>query len=299
MEEIKALRSEVSALKINLQISETRRAESEAKMRKLELSGDKSRLVNVMKLECTRKLSTNEVTNLGLIWNLSGKFEAFKSIDEHMLKLNHACVKSGEHPVAILSDSERDTVSYPIQGDIKGFVDSDIIGHLAVNGQTEVEISSGFAGVKGNLLWFNSGDISITVRLVIAGKSKLILIPPGFGFSLGKRDKFTRVFLSSPLAPEILFSGRPLVKCHARAIFFGCSSDCNSWLNELDVKNPSVHYRQPGIVLEQKEVASDWNRRLGIEPLYRKRNSIRIAPMKGSNFVSGLLKLSKKQNSVL
>ena len=196
LEEIKALRSEVSALKINLQISETRRAESEAKMRKLELSGDKSRLVNVMKLECTRELSTNEVNNLGLIWNLSGKFEAFKSIDEHMSKLNHACRKSGEHPVAILSDSEWDTVSYPIQGYIKGFVDkakdaicfdSDIIGHLAVNGETEVEISSGFAGVKGNLLWFNSGDISITVRLVIAGKSKLILIPPGFGFLFGKR----------------------------------------------------------------------------------------------------------------
>ena len=40
---------------------------------------------------------------------------------------------------------------------------------------------------------------------------------------------------------------------------------------------------------EQKEDASDWNRRLGIEPLYRKRNSIRIAPMKGSNLPPGIL----------
>ena len=57
---------------------------------------------------------------------------------------------SGEHPIAIISESERDTVSYPIEEQIKDFVeetkdavcfDSDVIGHLAVDAGTEIQIS--------------------------------------------------------------------------------------------------------------------------------------------------------------
>ena len=296
--EIKALRSAVKVLKKSLHISENRRVQVEAKMRKMELCGSKNRLVNVMSLECTRELAANDDNKLGLVWNLSEKFEAFKSLDEYMSKLNHACRKTGEHPIAVLSESKRDTVSYPIQEPVKGLVDkakdeicldSDIIGHLTLNLETEVEVSSGFGGVKGNLLWFNTGDIGLTVRLVTGDKSRLMVIKPGFGFSLGKRERYTRVFLSSPVTPEILFSGISLKKCQARAIFFACTSGCECWLNELDVQNPSTLFRQPIVVTERKENTSEWNRRLGVKPLNKKRNSIRIAPMKGSNLPPGTL----------
>ena len=40
---------------------------------------------------------------------------------------------------------------------------------------------------------------------------------------------------------------------------------------------------------ERKEITGEWNRRLGNEPLNKKRNSIRIAPMKGSNLPPGML----------
>ena len=298
VKEVEALRSAVSVLKKSLLISESRRVQMEVKMRKLELCGNRSRLVNVMSLECTRDLAANDDKKLGLLWNLSGKLEAFKSLDEYLSKLNHACRKTGEHPIAILSESKRDTVSYPFEEHIMGFVnkakdqiclDTDIIGHIAVNVDSEVEISSGFAGVKGNLLWFNSGDIELTVRLLTGDKSRLMLIKPGFGFSLGKRERYTRVFLSSPVASELLFQGRSSRKGQARAIFFACSSESNSWLNELDVQSPSNLFKQPSVMAERREITSEWNRRLGIEPLNEKRNSIRIAPMKGSNLPPGML----------
>ena len=64
--------------------------------------------------------------------------------------------------------------------------DSDIIGQVAVNVETEIEITSGFGGVKGNLLWFNSGDNDLTMRIVRDNESRLILIKPGFGVCWGK-----------------------------------------------------------------------------------------------------------------
>ena len=99
-----------------------------------------------------------------MLWNLSERFEAFLLIDEHLSKLNHARRKKDEHPMVIMSDSERDTVSsvsYPFQEDMKGVVtsareeicfDSDIIGQVAVNVETEIEITAGYGGMKGNLL---------------------------------------------------------------------------------------------------------------------------------------------------
>ena len=117
-------------------------------------------------------------------------------------------------------------------------------------------------------------------------------------FSLGKRDTHTSVFLETPVAPEMLFSESSVRMNQARTIFFVCTSVSKSWLNELDVQNPSILFRQPSVVAERKEITSVWNRRLGtlvwnrrlsIEPFNKKRNSIRIAPMKGSYFLLGML----------
>ena len=97
------------------------------------------------------------------------------------------------------------------------------------------------------------------------------------------------MFLSSPVTPEILFSGISLKKRQARAIFSACTSGCECWLNELDVQNPSTLFRHPIVVTERKENTSEWNRRLGVKPLNKKRNSIRIAPMKAINLPPGIL----------
>ena len=105
----------------------------------------------------------------------------------------------------------------------------------------------------------------------------------------GKREKHTRVFLSCALAPESLFKNFDLLKRNARAIFFGSSPGLGCWLEEMDAENPSDSFKQPGLMQQRKEIVSEWNRRLGIEPINNKRNSIRIAPMKGSDLQKGAL----------
>ena len=206
--------------------------------------------------------------------------------------------RKDEHPMVIISDSERDTVSYPFQEDMKGVVssareeicfDSDIIGQVAVNVETEIEITSGYGGVKGNLLWFNSRDSHLTLRFMRDDESRLILIKPRFGVCWGKREKHTRVFLSCALAPKSFFKNCDLLKRNARAIFFGSSPGPGCWLKELDAENPLDIFKQPSLMNQRKEIVREWNRRLGIEPIINKRKSIRIAPMKGSDHQKGVL----------
>ena len=298
MEEINNLRSVVNSLKNDLHTSEIQRAEMAVKIRKFEFNGSKSHLSDVVILDCTRNLKLKEDNNFGVLWNLSDRFEAFRSIDEHLSNLNHARRKEDEHPMVIMSSSERDTVSYPFHENMKGVVsrardeicfDSDIIGQVAVNVETEIEITSGYGGVKGNLLWFNSGDSDLNLRFTRDDESRVILIQPGFGVCWGKREKHTRVFLSCALAPEALFRNCDWLKRKARAIFFGSSSGLGCWLNELDAENPSDSYKQHSLGQQRKEIVREWNRRLGMEPFNNRRNSIRIAPMKGSDLQIGAL----------
>ena len=86
------------------------------------------------------------------------------------------------------------------------------------------------------------------------------------------------MFLSSPVASELLFQERSSRKGQARAIFFACSSESSSWLNELDVQSPSILFRQPSVMAERREITGEWYRRLGIEPFNKTKDSIRIAP---------------------
>ena len=298
IEELKALKSEVRALKKDLHRSECLRTAMKMKMRSLEHRECKFQLADVLNLDCTRILNANGDDNFGMLWNLSEKISVFKSIDEHLSRLNHARRKSDEHPIVTISETGRDTVSYPIWEHIKSTVgkakdgicfDCDVIGHVGVNGENEIEISSGFAGVKGNLLWLNTGDISLTVRLVTGVESRLLLIRPGFGLCWGKRDKHTRVFLSCPLITESAFSKGDSEMCRGSAIFFGISSGIESLLDELNVENPSILYKQPNFQNQRNEVVKERNRRLGIEPINNRINSIRIAPMKGSELQPGML----------
>ena len=97
------------------------------------------------------------------------------------------------------------------------------------------------------------------------------------------------MFLSSPIKPEALFQEDGLQKSNAHAIFFGCSPGQNYWLEEMDVPNPSGKFKQLKMVPDQKEMASEWNRRLGIQPWNNKRNFIRFAPMKDCDIPPGLL----------
>ena len=77
--------------------------------------------------------------------------------------------------------------------------------------------------------------------------------------------------------------------CRGSAIFFGISSGIESWLDELNVENPSILYKQPNFQNQWNEFVKERNRRLGIEPINNRINSIRIAPMKGSELQPGML----------
>ena len=58
---------------------------------------------------------------------------------------------------------------------------SNMVGHVVIpNGG--VEIKPNFAGSKGNLTWFNTGDSDLILRLEMNKYRKSIVLKPGFGF---------------------------------------------------------------------------------------------------------------------
>ena len=89
--------------------------------------------------------------------------------------------------------------------------DNNMIGHMVVP-QKEVEVTAGFAGAKGNLVWFNTGDSPLMFSLRSDKVTKSLLLNPGLGFCLGKRERFFRVFLSSIDIAEDLFVHSELVQ---------------------------------------------------------------------------------------
>ena len=122
---------------------------------------------------------------------------------------------------------------------------------------------------------------------------KSIILKPGFGFCLGKRERYTRVYLSSLDCADDLFSDAELISQRPHAMFFGCDrGDHESWRCFLNSKSPAQEYKK--LVLpdktEKREMKIDERfRRLGIELRNNRRAHIRIAPMKGSDMPKSFL----------
>ena len=72
--------------------------------------------------------------------------------------------------------------------------ESNLVGHVVVP-SGGVEISSDFAGSKGNLTWFNTGDLDLILAVEMNKHRRSILLKPGFGFCLGKRERHISVVI--------------------------------------------------------------------------------------------------------
>ena len=58
---------------------------------------------------------------------------------------------------------------------------SNMAGHMVVP-QKRVEVTSGFGGVNGNLIWFNTGGCALLLNVHTGDDIKSIIMRPGFGF---------------------------------------------------------------------------------------------------------------------
>ena len=158
-----------------------------------------------------------------------------------------------------------------------------------------VNVTAGFAGAIGNLFWFNSGCCDLLLRLITGNVTKSIVLGPGYGFSMGKRERFTKVFLSAFDKAIDEFKGEAGDRPQAHAIFLGCDmGDQESWLGKLNASVQARDYRLDAPSNEHlKKVTKDNERlrRLGIELKNQnhKRGQIRIAPMRGSNLPPDVL----------
>ena len=65
--------------------------------------------------------------------------------------------------------------------------------------------------------------------------SQSIILEPGFGFCLGKKEKFTRAFLSWANRAVDKFHNDEASAIRPQAMFFGCDRGDNMcWLDELN-----------------------------------------------------------------
>ena len=108
----------------------------------------------------------------------------FTALDNQLAAVNHASRNGEEDPIAIVSERELHTVSYPVNVHIrnrllninKAMCDvSNMIGHVVIpNGG--VEIKPDFAGSKGNLAWFNTGDSDLILTVEMNKLRKSIIL---------------------------------------------------------------------------------------------------------------------------
>ena len=301
--EIDSLREEIKVLKSNLDKSEGLRWDLEKKFQRLQKSGNNWALLSeVMKLDSNRSIRDDDDQNIGLVWNLSNMSTCFKTLDEELVNLMHASRGGSEHPLVIMSTRQLEIGSFPVVGSVetewaelnKAFkVQTNMVGHIVVP-QKEVEITAGFAGARGNLLWFNSGETDLMLRLMGEKVSKSIVLEPGFGFCIGKMERDIKIFLSSfNRASDRFLMAEQNTAAHA--LFFSTDiGDKGSWLCELNANlsdlsrdcSGGVVSRDGGSFAKPKER----NHRLGVVLKNTQRNWIRIAPVKGSNLQQGLLK---------
>jgi len=240
---VRNLSQEVADLKSGLKRSETLREDLERKLVSVGGNNTKDLLRKVIGKDNTRIISGGGDERMGLFWDLESKREAFGLLDQHLDKLDHASRSRNEQPVAIISEEQLEMVSYPIEGSIRESVDeirealcvqTDIMGHILVP-KEEFEITAGFAGTKGNLIWFNTGGWSLILKLKTGRGTEALILDPGFGFCLRKREVATRVFLSSCDRAYDKFVEDELTDGRSHAIFFGCAmGDQGSWLGDLD-----------------------------------------------------------------
>ena len=157
--EFEVLKAENAKLSSRLRRSENLRKEME---KKLHHSDDRKSLENelekILKMKWTRAMRVNDDEHAGLLFDLSENSAILRALDENMAGINHASRNGNEHPLAIFSENELETVSYPILKEmcnhlreINGVMKDNIniVGHMVVP-QKRVEISGEFAGVNGN-----------------------------------------------------------------------------------------------------------------------------------------------------
>ena len=302
--EINALKEKVWHLQSDLGKSENLRKKMELTMEGLlRHQTANSVMEEVVNFKSTCSLGDETDSNMGLLWNLSTKGDCFRILNSELGKLSHASRRSGEHPMVIMSRRQLEVASFPVKEQIElSWAElneevkskTNMVGHIVVP-QEEVDVTAGFAGALGNLFWFNSGQCDLLLRLITGKVVKSIVLAPGFGFSMGKRERYTKVFLSSFDKAVNKFVEEDGCKLLAHAIFLGCDmGDQGSWLEELNTKIQAVEYKlkvsSPSNE-QAKKLTKDnnRNRRLGIKLKNPKRSWIRIAPVKDSNIKPGLL----------
>ena len=75
-------------------------------------------------------------------------------------------------------------------------------------------------------------------------ETQSIVLEHGFGFCLGKREKFTRVFISSISRAVDLFAEEEDDTNIPRAMFFGCDNgDSKSWLGKLNANIQALEFK--------------------------------------------------------
>ena len=253
-----------------------------------------------MNSEYTHAVSVHD-EQVGPLFSLLDSIGVLRSLDKHLAKIDHASRDGKEHPLVIVAENPLETVSYPINeqtgADLRGINEwmldnCNMAGHIVVPPK-RVEVTSGFGGVNGNLIWFNTGGCALLLNVEAGEDFKSIILKPGFGFCLGKRERYTRVYLSSLDCADDLFSDAKLMSQRPHAMFFGCDrGDHESWRCFLNSKTPAQEYKK--LILpdktEKREMKIDERfRRLGIELRNNRRAHIRIAPMKGSDMPKSFL----------
>ena len=302
LEKIFSLRLVNSELRCDLKNSERLRKEMKMKLKVSGIHGGKDDLLaKVMNMNWNRSLRIKGDQHVGILIDLSHEKEALHELDLNLANLNHVPRIDGEHPVAIISERELETVSYPIDDTIKSHLvkideaiccRNSMVGHIEI-AQEEIEITSGFIGAKGNLVWVNTEDSVIRLSLKAGKDCECVLLDPGFGFCVGKRERHTRMFLSSIYRAMDVFDDTGKAAHQAHATFFGCDDgDENCWLEGLNAETWATEYMNGGFKQQNRKGimdTSERNLRLGIKFRNVRRHQIRIAPMKESGIQPGLL----------
>ena len=235
-----------------LKKSENRRIEIEKKLiHPCNQKSIKEDLEKIMNMKHARAVKVHDDEQAGLLFNLSENSEILGSLDTILAETNHASRDSKEHPVAIVSENELEMVSYPIREQVAVCLrkinevmmdNSNMVGHIVVS-QKRVEVTPGFAGVDGNLLWVNTGGSALLLNIETDEDTRSILLKPGYGFCLGKRDRYARVFLSSLDCVDDLFAQSECVSRQPHAMFFGSEKgDRESWRGAMNVEVPAKEY---------------------------------------------------------
>ena len=224
------MKAENSRLLDSLKESESLRQELKKRFDVNNNNRDVNTVLEMMRsLKWTRDMTINEDTQAGLLFDLEKKITVLRELDENMAKINHASRDGKEWPVAIVSENELETVSYPINNHVRrhlGVIDDlmkeniNMAGHMVIPSEC-VDVTAGFAGAKGNLIWVNTGNSTLLLKVVTDGKSSSMLLKPGFGFCLGRRKNWADVYLSSPERADVLFNESGPAPSRPHVMFFG------------------------------------------------------------------------------